>query len=172
MLNRKVSVSKSLTVLAPNVVHKKMSSNNLTLEVIWKDEDMFEMRISANNGRYSGITEIYDTTESLLEFVNELKEFPFEKDKVVHSCGKKDSYAYFEMKFYKIGLSGKCGVLITMEENVATEYRKEEKDKLSMELIIEPNSIDIFCRELKLLAQKEDGTAELNAVEKYTNNIA
>ena len=48
------------------------------------------------------------------------------------------------MEFYKIGLTGKCGLQITMEENVATEYRKEEKDKLTMELIVEPNSIDIF----------------------------
>ncbi|WP_197275389.1 hypothetical protein [Nonlabens sp. YIK11] len=76
------------------------------------------------------------------------------------------------MEFYKIGLTGKCGLQITLEENVATVYRKEEKDKLTMELIVDPNSIDIFCRELKVLAQKESGIAELKAVGKYTNNIA
>ncbi len=149
-----------------------MNEKNLKFEVIWKDDDMFEMRISANNGRYSGTTEVYEVSESLLGFVTELNGFPFVKEKVTHSYGEKDSYAYFEMEFYKIGLTGKCGLLITMEENVATEYRKEEKDKLSMELIIEPNSIDVFCRELKLLAEKEEGTAELKAVGKYTNNIA
>ncbi|WP_109437041.1 hypothetical protein [Aquimarina sp. AU119] len=149
-----------------------MNENNLKFEVIWKDEDMFEMRISANNGRYSGITEVYEVSESLLGFVTELNGFPFGKEKVTHSCGEKDSYAYFEMEFYKIGPTGKCGVLITMEENVSTEYRKEEKDKLSMELIIEPNAIDIFCRELKSLAVKEDGIAELKAIGNYTGNIA
>jgi hypothetical protein len=149
-----------------------MNEYNLKLEVIWKDDDMFEMRISANNGRYSGITEVYEVTESLLKFVDELSGFPFGKNKVIHSCGEKDSYAYFEMEFYKIGQTGKCGVLITMEENVSTEYRKEEKDKLSMELIIEPNSIDVFCLELKMLAQKEDGIAELKGIGNYTSNIA
>lgn len=149
-----------------------MSKNYLKLEVIWKDEHMFELQVTANNGRYSGITEVYEVSDSLLRFVNELNEFPFKKDKVIHSLGKKDCYAYFEMEFYKIGLTGKCGLLITMEENVETEYRKKEKDKLSMELIIEPNSIAIFCQELKLLAEKEDGVAELKAVEKYTNTIA
>jgi hypothetical protein len=54
-----------------------------------KDDDMFEMRISANNGRYSGITEVYEVSESLLGFVNELNGFPFGKDKVSHSCGEK-----------------------------------------------------------------------------------
>ncbi len=76
------------------------------------------------------------------------------------------------MEFYKIGPTGKCGVLITMEENVSTEYRKEEKHKLSMELIIEPNAIDVFCRELKSLAKKEDGIEELKAIGNYTSNIA
>ena len=143
---------------------REMNDKNLKFEVIWKDDDMFEMRITANNGRYSGITEVYEVSESLLGFVNELNGFPFGKDKVSHSSGEKDSYAYFKMEFYKIGLTGKCGALITMEENVSTEYRKEEKDKLSMELIIEPNAIDIFCRELKSLAEKEDGIAELKAI--------
>lgn len=41
-----------------------------------------------------------------------------------------------------------------------------------MELIVEPNSIDIFCRELKVIAEKESGFAELKAVGKYTNNIS
>ena len=133
---------------------------------------MFELQISANNGRYSGITEVYEVSDSLRRFVNELNGFPFGKDKVTHSCGKKDSSAYFEMEFYKIGSTGKCGVLITMEENVSTGHRKEERDKLSMELIIEPNAIDVFCLELKSLAEKVDGIAELKAVRKYTNNVA
>jgi hypothetical protein len=148
-----------------------MNEKYLKLEVIWKDDDMFELQVSANNGRYSGTTEVYEQSESLLKFVDELSGFPFGKDRITHSCGEKDNYAYFSMEFYKIGLTGKCGLLITMEETVATEYRKEEKDKLSMELIIEPNSIDIFCRELKSLAKKEEGTAVLKAVGKYTNNI-
>src|SRR5688572_2164250 len=148
-----------------------MNENLLKFEVIWKDDDMIALRISANNGRYSGVTEVYEVSYSLLEFVKELKGFPFGKDRLNLSCGEKDSYAYFEMDFYKIGQSGICGVLITMEENVSTEYRKEEKDKLSMELIVEPNAIDIFCKELKTLAEREEGTAELKGIVKYSNNI-
>ena len=149
-----------------------MNENNLKFEVIWKDDDMFEMRISANNGRYSGTTEVYEVTEQLLGFVDKLNGFHNGKDKISHSCGKKDSYAYFEMEFYKLGGAGKCGVLITMEENVETSYREEEKDKLSMELIVEPHAIDVFCRELKLLAEKEEGIAELKAVGNFTTYTA
>ncbi|WP_019672460.1 hypothetical protein [Psychrobacter lutiphocae] len=148
-----------------------MNERYLKLEVIWKDEHMFELKVMANNGRYSGITEVYEVSDSLIKFVNDLNGFPLGKEKVTHSCGEKDSYAYFKMEFYKIGLTGKCGVLITMEENVPTEFRKEEKDKLKMELIVEPNAIDIFCDELKLLAESQSGIAKLKAVGKYTNNI-
>ncbi len=148
-----------------------MGNRYLKLEVVWKDEDMFEIQVSTNNGRYSGITEVYETKESLSSFAHGLKGFPFGNSKLSHSCGEKDSYAYFEMNFYPIGTSGIVGVQIILEENVATEFRKEEKDKLVMELIVEPNSIDRFQNELLRLAQNEEGTAELIGIEKYANNI-
>jgi hypothetical protein len=148
-----------------------MKNRYLKLEVVWKDEDMFEIQVSANNGRYSGTTEVYETKESLSSFADSLKGFPIDNGKLSHSCGEKDSYAYFEMNFYSIGTSGIVGVQLMLEENVATEFRQEEKDKLVMELIVEPNSIDSFQNELLSLAQNEDGTAELIGIEKYANNI-
>lgn len=143
-----------------------MSNNFLKLDVIWKDDDMFEIQISVNNGRYAGKTEVYETKHSLLPFAKKLKGFPNDLESLVHSCGEKDSYAFFEMKFYKIGLAGIVGVQVTLEENVATEYRREEKDKLVLELIVEPNAIDKFQTQLVNLAKNENGIAELNGVEK------
>ena len=136
----------------------------LDLEVIWKDEDMFELKISVNNGRYFGTTEVYDQGKPLYDFALKLKGFPNGQDKIVHTAGEKDSYAYFEMTFYPIGLTGKVGVLILLEENVTSEYRKNEKDKLKMELIVEPASIDNFQQELQALATNEDGRAQLIGV--------
>lgn len=148
-----------------------MNEGYLKLEVVWKDEHMFELRVSANNGRYSGVSEVYETSETLLDFVKTLEGFPFGKDNLIHSCGEKDGYAFFQMNFYKIEKTGQCAVLVSLEENVATEYREEEKDKLTMELIVEPNAIDIFCQEMRTLALRQNGEAELKAVGKYTNNI-
>lgn len=148
-----------------------MEHRFLKLEVIWKDEDMFELQISVDNGRYSGQTEVYETKDSLLPFAISLNGYPNGKQSLMHCCGEKDSYAYFEMKFYQIGSTGIVGVQISIEENVATEYREEEKDKLKLELIVEPNAIDKFQKELVNLAKTEQGIAELIAIEKYTNNI-
>jgi hypothetical protein len=148
-----------------------MEARFLKLRIIWKDEDMFELHVTANNGRYSGQTEVYETKDSLLLFAKELKGYPNGKEEIIHQCGEKDSYAYFEMRFYHIGFSGHVGVQISLEENVATEYRQEEKDKLKMELIVEPNAIAIFQNELVRLAQNEDCEAELKGVGKHTDNV-
>jgi hypothetical protein len=148
-----------------------MKSRFLKLEIIWKDDDMFELQISVDNGRYSGRTEVYETKDSLLQFAKSLEGFPNDKENLTHRCGEKDSYAYFEMKFYQIGLTGIVGLQISLEENVATEYREEEKDKLKMELVVEPNAIDKFQKELVELAKTEKGVAELIGIEKHTNSI-
>ena len=136
-------------------------TKHLSLEVIWKDDDMFELKVSVNNGRYSGITEVYDQRNPLYDFALKLNGFPNGQEKISHSAGEKDSYAFFEMVFYPIDPTGKVGVLVTMEENVATEYRDNEKDKLKLELIVEPASIDNFRKELQKLAANEDGKAQL-----------
>lgn len=143
----------------------------LKLEVIWKDEHMFELKVECSNGRYSGTTEVYDTKDSLLPFAKSLKGYPFAGGELTHECGEIDSYAYFNIKLYQIGITGIVGVQIMLEENVATEYRPEEKDKLTMEIIVEPNSIDIFQKELEDLALNESGTAYLKGIKPYSNNV-
>ena len=143
----------------------------LELEVIWNDEHMFELRVNSNNGRYSGTTEVYETKESLIPFAKSLAGYPFGGGELIHTCGEQDSYAFFEMRFYQIGTTGIVGVQLKLEENVATEYREEEKDKLKMELIVEPNAIESFQKELLNLALEESGKALLKGIKPYTNNI-
>ena len=93
----------------------------LNLEVIWKDEHMFEIKVNCSNGRYSGSTEVYDTKESLFPFANSLKGFPNGGSELIHECGKQDSYAFFKIRFYQISGFGIVGVQIMLEENVATD---------------------------------------------------
>ena len=65
------------------------------------------------------------------------------------------------MRFYPIDNAGHIGVQVSMEDNVATEYREEEKNKIILELLVEPNAIDNFQRELLNLAEKKEGIATL-----------
>ena len=120
--------------------------NHLQLQVIWKDDDMFELRVIATNGRYSGSTEVYELSESLVNFAESLVDFPNDRKVLIHEAGQQDSYGYFRMKFYCIDHSGHVGVDI--EEKVSNQHRTEEKSKLSLELIVQPSAIDNFQKEL------------------------
>jgi hypothetical protein len=133
----------------------------LELNVIWKDDDMFELRVTASNGRYFGITEVYETSESLGDFADLLYGFPKDNLTLFHKMGAKDSYAYFSMKYYCIDNAGHLGIELNLEENVSTAYRNGEKDKLKLEIIVEPSAIDNFQRELKHLATNQEGKAIL-----------
>jgi len=48
----------------------------LKLEVVWKDDDMFELEVTASNGQFSGTTKVYDGNDFLYNFTNSLIEFP------------------------------------------------------------------------------------------------
>jgi hypothetical protein len=133
----------------------------LELQIVWKDDDMFELKVTASNGRYFGTTEVYDTTESLFGFANTLIGFPKDNKKLFHEAGFKDGYAYFSMNFYCIDNAGHIGVEINLEDNVATEFRHEEKDILKLEIIVEPSAIANFQRDLSQLATTQKGTAVL-----------
>ncbi len=133
----------------------------LELKVIWKDDDMFELKVTASNERFFGTTEVYDTSDSLTSFAKSLIGYPTDDKTLVHEAGEKNSYAYFSMKFYCIDKAGHIGVQINLEENVATEYRQEEKDKLTLEIVVEPNAIDNFQKQLIHLAVNQEGVATL-----------
>ena len=133
----------------------------LELIVVWKDDDMFELKVTASNGRYSGTTEVYDTSDTLAKFATSLKGYPTDNTILFHEAGEKNNYAYFSMRFYCIDNAGHVGVQINLEDNVATEYRGEEKNKLTLEILVEPNAIDNFQKELVSLAVKQDGIAIL-----------
>jgi hypothetical protein len=133
----------------------------LELNIIWKDDDMFELRITTSNGRYFGITEVNETNESLGNFTDLLCVFSKDQSILFHEMGAKDSYAYFSKKYYFIDNSGHLGIELNLEENVSTEYRNEEKSKLKLEIIVELSAIDKFQRELKHLTTNQEGKVVL-----------
>jgi len=134
----------------------------LELKVVWKDDDMFELKVHGSNRRFSGTTEVYDTSESLENFAKSLFGYPTSENKtLIHEAGQKDSYSYFGMSFYCIDKSGHIGVLVELEENVSTSYRQEEKSKIKLEIIVVPSGIDNFQKQLLQLAITQEGTATL-----------
>jgi len=133
----------------------------LRLEVIWRDEYMFELSVTASNDDFRGKASVYDTSDSLSKFALNLRDYPKNNNTLFYDLGKKDEDAYFSMRYYPVGFNGIIGVEINLESNVGTEYRPEEKDKIKLEIIVEPSAIDIFQKELYQMAKTESGKATL-----------
>ncbi|MCW3074148.1 MAG: hypothetical protein JWP69_1217 [Flaviaesturariibacter sp.] len=138
-----------------------MQEEFLSLEIIWKDEHMVELEITACNKYFKGITQVYDQAECIYELAEQLIGFSGISETLFYESGKKDSYAYFSLKFYPVGTNGLIGVQINLEENVTTAFRPEEKSKLILEIIIEPSALDEFQKFLKTMAVKQSGKAQL-----------
>lgn len=134
----------------------------LRLEIIWKDDDMVELQAFASNGRYSGTTEIYTTSEHLLELANSIQGFPKRvEDAVEFRAGETDSYAFLSLRFYCIDGAGHTAVLVSMEENVPNDFRPAEKDRVCLELEYEPGCIDQFQKDIFQMALNKTGFALL-----------
>jgi len=142
----------------------------LELAVVWKDEDMIELRVTAANANFYGKVQVYGQPDRLLQFASSILHSSLNEIDLFYESGNKDGYAYFSMKYYSIGFTGHIGVEISFEGNVSTDYRPEEKDKMKLEIIIEPNQLDIFQKELYELAKMEAGKATLHGRDNTPNN--
>jgi hypothetical protein len=132
----------------------KEYENFLNLEVIWKDEHMLELEITVSNNGYSGVARAYDTGERLEILAKQLEGFPKDKESIVYEIGD------LSISFCPNDPSGLVGVKIYLESAGSFNC---QNSTISLELVIEPSSIDIFKKYLTTLAAKQEGIAKLIA---------
>ncbi len=133
----------------------------LRLKVDWQDESMFELTVSASNTIFCGKASLYALPSDLLKFAGQLKGFPHRRETLFYEEGRTGNNGYFSMRYYPVGYNGHVGVEINLESNLLGDYREEEKDRVKLEIIVEPGSIDKFQKELYNLAETESGIATL-----------
>jgi hypothetical protein len=141
----------------------RYDEHQLKLEIIWKDDDMVELRAFASNGRYCGTTEVYTTAQELIELATRVEGFPKKVDDVVEfRAGAKQGYAFLDLIFNCVDGSGHTALLVSMEENVPTFHRPAEKHEVRLELRCEPGSIDQFQKDLLEMGATRTGSASLH----------
>jgi hypothetical protein len=132
------------------------------LQVVRKDEQLFELKVTASNGSYFGTTDVYDTPETILKFAETLIGFPQENSDLLYETGFKNEYSSFSMHFYRIDKAGQFAVEVNLEDNIKTAFKHELKSKIRVEIIIELKAIQKFQKDLSRLASKQEGIAILN----------
>ena len=137
----------------------------LEIRRIWEDEDLVELNIEASNGSFHGETQVYTTREEIKEWVEGLRGFPTsEAHEVIFSTGEKESYVYAYLRSYTFSGMGKSAMRIILESNVPTEYRKEEKNKVELELRFEPAALDRFIPSLERVSEELGAKATMTGI--------
>ena len=108
----------------------------LRLQAVRKDEHLFELKVTASNGRYFGTTDVYDTPEPILKFAETLIGFPQDNSDLLYETGFKNEYSSFSMHFYRIDKAGHIAVEVNLEDNIKTAFKYEQKNKIRIEMAI------------------------------------
>ena len=139
------------------------SKSFLELKVIWNDHEIIQLQITASNGKFCGKTEMYEIPACLYDFAEKLTNHPKSGEKLSYSPSIRTGYDFFSMKYYLINDTGKLGIEIIIDSQ--SEYFVDVKDSVKLEIVVEPNAIKSFQKELQTLAKKENGKAKIYGID-------
>jgi len=131
-------------------------SPGITLEILWHDEYVTEIRFSISNKVFSGSVKAYLDREQLTSFANGLTGFPKNNiDERTYSFGAPDESqagggAYF--RFFCIDGLAHIGVEVSLRSDVHTPSKRSERCTAFIPL--EPAAIDNFTTQLRSMEFK------------------
>ncbi|MGA2340444.1 MAG: hypothetical protein ABSF75_11140 [Terracidiphilus sp.] len=131
-------------------------------EVIWNDDDVFEVRVSAWNGAFGGSADIYVAIHGLAEAAEKLEGFPRQpsdrRELQFGDFGPQSAGGAASMCFYCKDAAGHALV----EARIESDHRGVNKAQ-SVVLVasIEANAVDSFVSDLRRLEADRRGIALL-----------
>jgi hypothetical protein len=139
---------------------------SLSFEHIWEDDSMIELRVSASDGLFSGVTQIYTSCESLKEFANCLRGFPRTTlDSVEDVNGEIGGYSYLRVVFRCITGAGHPIAEIEMEQNQAGAGPGDLRGRAKLGFRIDGTTVDTFLAQLEAMVNSKTGSAVLQGYE-------
>ncbi|RYY74193.1 MAG: hypothetical protein EOO52_15125 [Gammaproteobacteria bacterium] len=133
----------------------------IEIESVWEDDDLFEVKVFASNGSFSGLACCYTQREAILEFANSLSGFPKEQTQTVNfSTGENENFSYFSFSCKCTGKSWNIVARIKVAHIVVDSALPKKEYFSEFDLSIEPSAIDSFVSSLKSLAASEIGSVK------------
>jgi hypothetical protein len=127
---------------------------------------MIELRVSASDGLFSGVTQIYTSWDSLKEFANRLRGFPRTTSDIVKDAnGEIGGYSYFTLVFRCITGAGHPIVEIEMEQNQAGAGPGDIRGRAKLGFRIDGTAVDRFVAQLQAMVNSKTGSALLQGYE-------
>jgi hypothetical protein len=139
---------------------------SLSFEHIWEDDSMIELRVSASDGLFSGVTQIYTSWDSLNELSNRLRGFPRTTSDIVEDAnGEIGGYSYSRLVFRCITGAGHPIVEIEIEQNPAGAGPGDIRGRAKLGFRIDGSAVDDFVAQLEAMADSKTGSALLEGHE-------
>ena len=150
-----------------------MDRAGLQFKIIYKDVHLLEVQISAWNGSFGGLADVYVGLEQLTEASKKLQRFPLNPSDVreltLGGFGPESAGGGVSMRFY-------CGDRVGhtyVDSKIESAYGSNGKAQfVFMTLAVEPAAIDSFVEELGQLGVTQAGLARLDAVLKDVGSAA
>lgn len=123
---------------------------------------MLELRVSADDGLFSGVTQVYTTWESLRDLRSRLRGFPRSTNDVVDELiGAPGGYSYLRLRFHCIDGSGHAKVEVELQKSEQQDGALDCRPQLKTYVLFEPAAMDNFVSQIDVMISAKGGAAKL-----------
>jgi hypothetical protein len=136
----------------------------LSVEFIWDDEDLEEVRIEADNGVYSGAASVYVARGELSLWSQALAGFPRELRQNISLQGSGFS-SHAELVFHCIDGADHTAVTVSLSDGTSDRAHLATINRVELRLRFESGSLDQFCSELEAVGRRARKKAMLIGLE-------
>jgi hypothetical protein len=139
--------------------------SRLTIQALWEDDGLLTIESHAASWGFIGKNQVYTTYGALEKWAKELATFPVVAGQSVgFQAGERNSYAYLGVTISVLDSLGHCQCRVAFESCAVHAW--ESRNKLEVEILVEPNAIDRFVTGLVAIVQtKNQGEACLLGVD-------
>jgi len=134
----------------------------IEFQLIWHDKDVLNLRVSAWNGDFGGVAEIYEGIGDLHVAASNLRGFPNDpgdrREIVLGNFDRKCAAGGVGMRFRCVDGAGHAYVETSVDSNF---QRGGTIQTVVLAMPVEAVAVDTFVRELELLESERSGTALL-----------
>ena len=131
---------------------------HISIESIWEDEDLFEVRVNASNGLFSGQADCYTNRDEIAKLAESVEGFPVRiGQEVTFTTGESDSSSFVSLGFKCVDGSGHVVVRVKVAHIATYTNSDQEKYVSEFDIKVEASAIDAFVKAVKLLSKESLG---------------
>ena len=136
--------------------------SKLEIMSIWEDHDgLFEVRVKASNGLFSGTADCYTNRETIGELSEAIEGFPKSIDQEVRfTTGERDDLSFFSLFFKCKDGSGHVILRVKVAHIESYTNALDQKYISEFDILLEASAIDAFARSLNALSKSNLGAVK------------